>query len=183
MARKKVLQPDGVVNVKETEMQEALHPLRSSRAKRPGQLSATAKKKSTPAKKATATAREQMYSIEDAADFLGLSDARVRGLIRNKELKVDRVTIAVDEGSRPRTVVRIKRSVLAAFKDARKAKDLEVEQRKQAKLNRQPRERRGTQYIAVLTTDQVRMLRAAGFDPQPRFGNLPSDLHAPAVTA
>jgi hypothetical protein len=174
----KVKTPEGVVKVNDTLMAEALT------GKRPPVSSDLRARKNDAAKRPkrppTATAaKEQMYSVEDAADYLALSEARVRGLMRKGLLKYERVQLATDEGKRPRTAVRIRKSVLDILKTERKAKDQSAEERKKGKLNRTPRASKPKQYIAVLTITEFRQLVGLGYQPVPRFGGIgaPDDSH------
>lgn len=171
--RNKVKSADGVVQIEATAFDEAMRDQKRGRAKKlPGQLTETEKRKSRAAKPPTATAhREQMFSIEDAALYMALSEARIRGLIRGGQLAIERVSIAVDEGVRPRTEVRIKKSVLDGYKELRRQQADKIEERKAKRLERVPREKKARQYIAILTPEQVAELQQKGFNPIARFGN------------
>jgi len=178
--------PAGVVKIEETLLQEALTEKRPRLSAEQRARQNDAKK--LPKRKPTATAaKEQMYSIEDAADYMALSTARIRGLIRKGLMKYERVPIATDEGKRPRTALRIRKSVLDATKAARKERDQAAEQRKKGKLNRIPRDAKAKQYIAVLTVEQFRHLVDLGYNPVPRFGgnamNAPDDTHQATQSA
>lgn len=180
--------PDGVVKIMETAEVEAI-----SAVKRGTPLSAEQRARKNdaarrPRKHATATAsKEQMFSVEDAAIFLSLSEARVRGLMRAGVLKVDRVSIATDEDKRKRTAARIRKSVLEAYKEARALKDAQAEQRKAVRVNRTPRAVKPKQFIVTLTLAQVATLEQLGYQVTPRFGgraiNGESDEHQQASAA
>jgi hypothetical protein len=169
--RKKVTNADGVVNIKATQMQEAMADV----AKVPTSLNDKIRKNTQnllPKKPPTITGKvkEQLYSVEDAADRLGLSLARVRGLIRTKKLKTERIMIKVDEGERPKTALRIRASELKRLEQERDERGDQIDANKKKRLNRKKRTEQPKQYILSLDEAELARLQQMGFAPRARFG-------------
>jgi len=101
---------------------------------------------------AAQTPTDQLYSVDDAANYLFLSPARVRGLIRQGQLVSEQVPITTDKGKSDRTATRIRRSVLEAFREARKSGGTRATRVGGGISN-------GKQYIGTLTIEQLEAMK------------------------
>ncbi len=112
---------------------------------------------------------EQLFSVADAAMSLCLSEARVRGLIRQGTLSTVMVPRLVDKGKPKKLERRILGSVLKAYAAARDAKDELAVERKRKKSAKKDGSKGTRIYLVALTEEQASALAAQGYDVRLRF--------------